>query len=244
MTTNEALIVSLRTAARELAARPCLRDLRDALSRVVEAAVDTVPGADAGGISLAEHGEVHSRHPTTPAVTALDQLQADLREGPCITAIEEPPRDGLVLADDLDGADAARWPRFAPRAVESGYRSMLSTSIPMTRTSRAALNLYAADPHVFGPDDQLVAGLFGAQAAVLLYSGENVDQLNHAVASRDVIGQAKGILMERFTVDDDEAFHMLARSSQDTNMKLVEVSRWLQGEARKSRAERHAERHG
>ena len=121
---------------------------------------------------------------------------------------------------------------------------MMSVQLSLHGRRRSALNLYSRDPGVFDASAELTAGLFGVQAATLLHGADHAADLGHALASRDVIGQAKGILMERFTVDDDEAFHMLVRSSQDTNMKLVEVSRWLQGEARRSRAERHAERHG
>jgi AmiR/NasT family two-component response regulator len=66
---------------------------------------------------------------------------------------------------------------------------------------------------------------------MLLHGADHAARLGHALETRDVIGQAKGILMERFTVDDEEAFRLLVTSSQDTNMKLVDVARWLTGEA-------------
>jgi AmiR/NasT family two-component response regulator len=72
-----------------------------------------------------------------------------------------------------------------------------------------------------------VAGLFGTQAGLLIYGSNQAVHLQYALESRDLIGQAKGILMERFKVDDSAAFEMLVRSSQDTNIKLVDVARWL-----------------
>jgi AmiR/NasT family two-component response regulator len=65
---------------------------------------------------------------------------------------------------------------------------------------------------------------------MLLYGSEQATHLQRALDSRDAIGQAKGILMERFAVDDHGAFQMLVRSSQDTNMKLVDVALWLREE--------------
>jgi hypothetical protein len=234
MQTNEALVTSLRQAARELTAKRSIRDLEQTLTEIVTSAVDTIPAVDAGGISITRDGEILSRHPTHPAITKLDRLQAELTEGPCITAIEEPPADGIVIAEDLEGADGERWPRFAPHAVEAGYRSMMSTQLSHEPgRMRAALNLYAGGIDAFDPDARVTAALFGVQAAMLLYGSEHAANLQQAVDSRDVIGQAKGILMERFAVDDDRAFQMLVRSSQDTNLKLVEVARWLHDEANK-----------
>jgi hypothetical protein len=231
MQSNEALVTSLRQAARELTAKRSIRDMEQTLTEIVTAAVETIPGVDAGGISVTQDGEILSRHPTHPAITKLDRLQAELAEGPCITAIEEPPDDGIVVADDLDGADGERWPRFAPQAVEAGYHSMMSTQLSHEPgRMRAALNLYAGGPASFDADARVTAGLFGVQAAVLLYGSEHATNLQRAVDSRDLIGQAKGILMERFSVDDERAFAMLVRSSQDTNLKLVEVARWLHDE--------------
>ena len=88
---------------------------------------------------------------------------------------------------------------------------------------RAALNLYAADPAVFDLEARVVAGLFASQAAMLLHGSEQVVHLGRAVDSRDVIGQAKGVLMTR-GADPDEAFATLRRISQDRNIKLREVA--------------------
>ncbi|MCD2196263.1 GAF and ANTAR domain-containing protein [Actinomycetospora endophytica] len=230
MDTSHDLTTALRRAAHDLTAKRSIRDLDQTLSNIVAAAVSTVPAADAGGISMTDSGQVVSRNPTSDAVTKLDQLQGELQEGPCVTAIVDPPEDGSVLVRDLAGEDAARWPRFAPHATESGYRSMLSSELHTGGGMRAALNLYAAGPDAFDAESRLTAGLFALQAAMLLYGSEQTQSLQRAVDSRDLIGQAKGILMERFRVDDDAAFQMLVRSSQETNMKLAEVARWVHDE--------------
>ena len=157
----------------------------------------------------------------------LDETQGQLYEGPCITALDDPPESGVVVAQDLAGDDAERWPRFAPEAVEAGYRGLMSTTLSTDGGLRAALNLYSAAPDAFSEHCRTLAGLFGIQAAPVALRRRQAAHLQKAVDSRDLIGQAKGILMERFNVDDKAAFQMLVKSSQETNMKLTKVAQWL-----------------
>jgi hypothetical protein len=224
---NDELVTALRAAARSMACRRSLQDLEETLGQIVTSAVATIPGVDAGSISLTHHGRIETRHPTTETIGKLDRTQSELNEGPCISAIEDPPEDGIVIARDLAGDDAARWPRFAPLVVEAGYRALMSTQLSANGGPRAALNLYSATADAFDEDARTLAGLFGIQAAMLLYGADTAANLQRAVDSRDQIGQAKGILMERFSLDDEAAFQMLVKSSQETNMKLTAVARWL-----------------
>jgi hypothetical protein len=235
---DDELITALRAAARGLASRRSLQDLEETLGQIVTSAVATIPGVDAGSISITHHGRIETRHPTTETIGKLDRTQSELDEGPCISAIEDPPEDGIVIARDLAGDDARRWPRFAPLAVEAGYRALMSTQLSANGGPRAALNLYSAGADAFDEHARTLAGLFGIQAAVLLYGADTAHHLQRAVDSRDLIGQAKGILMERFSLDDEAAFQMLVKSSQDTNMKLTDVARWLTSETGKSAARR------
>jgi hypothetical protein len=230
------LIASLRDAARRLTEHRGIRDLDLTLDRLVHSAVEMIPKVEGGGISRTHGASVTSGHATCDEIHALDQLQSRLREGPCVTAADAPPASGLVVAQDLAGDDAGHWPRFAPAAVEAGYRGLMSVALSVQGGTRSALNLYARDPGVFDSSARLTAGLFGLQAAMLLHGADHAAQLGHALETRDVIGQAKGILMERFGVDDQEAFRLLVTSSQDTNMKLVDVARWLTREAAAQRS--------
>jgi hypothetical protein len=132
-----------------------------------------------------------------------------------------------VVAQDLAGPDGERWPRFAPHAVDAGFRALMSTQLSVEGGLRAALDLYSATPKAFDANARTLAGLFGVQAALLLYGSQEATYLQRAVDSRDLIGRAKGIVMERFGVGDDAAFQMLIKSSQDTNMKLTAVAQWL-----------------
>lgn len=224
---NDQLVVALRAAARGLARRRSIRDLEETLGQIVAAAVDTIPSVDAGSISITEHGRVDTRHPTSEAIRKLDEVQGELYEGPCISALDDPPDNGVVVAQDLAGTDGALWPRFAPAAVEAGYRGLMSTTLTTDGGLRAALNLYSSAPDAFSEHCRTMAGLFGIQAALVLDGASQAWHLQKAVDSRDLIGQAKGILMERFEVDDEAAFQMLVKSSQDTNMKLTKVAHWL-----------------
>jgi hypothetical protein len=239
---HDDLMTSLRTAARGLTGRRSIRDLEQTLGQIVTSAVATIPGVDAGSISITNHGQIETRHPTTEAIGKLDRTQSELHEGPCISAIEDPPPNGIVIAEDLAGDDAHRWPRFAPDAVDAGFRGLMSTQLSADGGPRAALNLYSATANAFDEHARTLAGLFGIQAAVLLYGADTAVHLQKAVDSRDLIGQAKGILMERFSIDDEAAFEMLVKSSQDTNIKLTEVARWLTSEVGNRSARPGAER--
>jgi hypothetical protein len=227
---HDDLVTALRRAARGLASRRSIRDLEETLGQIVTSAVDTIPGVDAGSISMTEHGRIETRYPSTEEIGKLDRTQSELDEGPCISAIEDPPENGIVIAQDFAGEDAERWPRFAPHAVEAGFLSLMSTQLSADGGLRAALNLYSATAHSFDEHARVLAGLFGIQASLLLYGADTAHHLQKAVDSRDQIGQAKGILMERFSLDDEAAFQMLVKSSQDTNMKLTDVARWLTSE--------------
>jgi hypothetical protein len=154
-TDEHELVVSLRRAAEQLESTSTLRDVDQTLREIVRAAVDTMRCVDAGGITIVEDHTITSRGPSTEAVTKLDRLQTDLGEGPCLDAVTELPDDGIIVAQDLDGEDAQRWPRFAPQAVEAGFRAILSTRLSTQRGIQAALNLYAAKPHAFDLDARL-----------------------------------------------------------------------------------------
>jgi hypothetical protein len=232
---SDRLVIALRAAALGLVTRRSIDDLEATLAQIVLTAVETVPGVDAGSISMTRHGVVETRHPTTDEIGELDRTQGELFEGPCITALTDPADDGVVLAQDLAGEDATRWPKFAPQAVAFGFLSLMSTQLCAAPNMRAALNLYSRAPDAFDEQARRIAGLFGVQAGVLLYGSDRATHLKHAVDTRDVIGQAKGILMCRFAIDDDQAFRMLVSSSQETNIKLVDISRWLASEAAQGR---------
>jgi hypothetical protein len=105
---HEQIVVALGQAARDLAGRRSIRDLEETLGQIVASAVKTIPGVDAAGISMTQGGRIETRHPTSEDIRKLDETQSQLREGPCICAITDPPESGLVVAGDFAGPDAER----------------------------------------------------------------------------------------------------------------------------------------
>ncbi len=220
---GEELVAALSAAARELSKAERGTEM-DTLSHIVSAAVQTVPGAEHAGVSLLHRdGAISSFTGSSEIVGEVDRLQSIHREGPCVTALWD---EHTVVVDDLS-AEADRWPRFAPEAVTCGIASMLSFQLFTRQDTLGALNLYSTERKGFTADSQTLGGLFASHAAAALGDARHVSQLHEALTTRDAIGQAKGILMERFGIGEAEAFTMLIRSSQETNMKLADVARWL-----------------
>lgn len=197
-------------------------DAESTLREVVASSVQTVPGARWAGISFIEGGRVDSRAPTDRIVAELDALQSELDEGPCLTALRE---HHTVRIDDM--AADERWPRFAEAAVERGVRSLMSFRLFVQGETLGALNLYGAESHAFDDDSAFVGEVLAQHASVALAGVAAEAQFRRAIDSRDIIGQAKGLLMQRNNVDGLHAFRMLTKASQETQMKLVDVARWL-----------------
>lgn len=227
---TDALSDALRHAARSVlqGASPDrgLGTTEEVLTRIVQVAVAHVPGADGAGITQTDR-KVVSRAPSSWWVAELDAAQAELGEGPCVDAgsRHEPTHIEVI---DLDRE--TRWPRWRPRALAAGVRSMLSQSMGPADAPVGSLNLYALQPDAFDASGRVIAEVFALQAAIALYGATRAEGLDIALASRDEIGQAKGILMERHGIDDQQAFQMLVEASQHANLKLRDVAAWLRTE--------------
>lgn len=209
---QEGLARDLSELAREMQAAPSMADL---LRRIVDAAVAEIRPAGQCGIMEVHHGEVSTRAMTGPLVERIDRLQYEVQDGPCLSSLRT---EATVRCDDL--AHETRWPRFAARAAEQGVRSMLSVQLFVEGDNLGALNLYAADPGVLTEEHESVAMLLASHAAIAMKGSRVEADLRTALATRDVIGQAKGILMERFKIDQTQAFDLLVLASQRTHVKL------------------------
>ena len=200
----------------------------DTLAQVVGLAVATIEGSDYAGILLVDGGVVTTPVHTDTIVVEIDALQHRFSEGPCRDAIAQ----GVTLyAEDL--ADDPRWERFGPEAVTRGIRSMLALPL-LSNGTIGALNLYSRYPRAFGVIDRARGLLLTSLAALAFASAQTHEDeerratnLHAALATREVIGQAQGILMERERVTADEAFDILRRASQHLNRKLREVAQNL-----------------
>jgi len=235
------LVTALNETADRFTTVPSGRDVDHTVREIVAGAVAVIPGATHAGITIRRpDGRISTATPTGEVVARLDQAQAVLREGPCVDAVD-PARPGsggtvghseagtmVVVQDMTTEQDVRRWPRFAPEAVRNGIVSMLSLRLAGDRREAAALNLYADEPEVFDEVARTIAQAFADQAAIALYGAHQTAALGEALANRDVIGQAKGILIERHGLSTDtEAFALLVEASQHANIKLHDVARWL-----------------
>jgi GAF domain-containing protein len=197
--------------------------LDETLQAIVHAAVGTVPGAQYAALSVVEHRRaIYTRAGTAELVFKVDQVQYDTGEGPCLSAVY---KQQTVRVPDMTTED--RWPQFTRRTAELGVLSMLSFQLYVQQDNLGALNLYSADKHAFDDDSEHIGLLFAAHAAVAMSGAHQLENLHKAISARDLIGQAKGILMERYDITAEQAFSVLARASQQTNTKLVDVARSL-----------------
>ena len=197
--------------------------LQDTLGGIVASAVETVPGAGYAGLTVV-HGrrELRTEASTDDLIDQVDQAQYDTGEGPCLDAT----RNGRIVRLD-DMTDEQRWPAFTRRALDLGVRSMLSFQLYVTDSKLGALNLYSRQARAFDDESERIGLLFASHAAVAMVGAQREQGLTHAASVRDLIGQAKGILMERHKITDDRAFHLLVGASQRSNVKLVDVARYL-----------------
>jgi len=202
------------------------------LKQVVETARAVIPGADLVSVTLrAPDGTFHTPVSTDAVALELDQLQYDNNEGPCLEAAHP---DGPAVGSSGTLAEDPQWPRFGPGAAALGYHSVLATALlPDAQPPRlsGALNIYSRAGGAFTVDAFDLALLLATHASLALAHTNAVQaaeleaaHLRRAVEGRDVIGQAKGILMHRRRISADEAFDVLRRTSQDLNIKLADLA--------------------
>jgi GAF domain-containing protein len=150
-------------------------------------------------------------------------LQYDLGEGPCLDAIWQ---QETVQIDEMTTDEG--YPVWSRRVAEqTGIRSSLSFQLFTNEDSLGALNLYLPRPQAFDEDARAEGLVFAAHAAVALRSAQTEQHLRTAMATRNLTGQAEGILMERFKITSEQAFAVLSRVPQQTNVKLRDVVQHL-----------------
>lgn len=215
----EELAVALAEMARDLLAQ---QSVQGTLDRIVRHAVEQVPGCEAAGILTLNGTRVETLAASNELVRESDALQGKLAEGPCFDAawrLQEVYR----ISDLTAGTD--RWPRYAPRAREFGIGSMIGFLLYTEDDNLGALNIYSSQPRVFTEQSEHVGWLLASHAAVALSSARTHAQLDTALETRHEIGAAIGVVMERYSVDREQAFTVLKRSSQNHNIKLRDVAR-------------------
>ena len=208
----------ISAAARELQHK---HDPKATLESATRLAVAELVGADAAAISIVHRDKrVQTEAATDEMAARGDALQYETGEGPCLDAIW---KERTIYSPSL-GYDR-RWPKWGPRVVqETGAESVLAFQLFTTGHTVGALNLYSRTRDGFSEADKEEGLALAAQIAIALVASTEVEQLSTAMDTRTVIGQATGILMERYAIDSVRAFAVLTRLSSTENLKLRELA--------------------
>jgi GAF domain-containing protein len=208
---------ALAQAAREI---NDFHTLQETLDAIVHATRISVPAFDHVSISVRRSdGEIETRSGNDQLVWELDAVQYDLKEGPCVDAIEH---GSVVVVENLP--HESRWPRYIPAARQKGVRSQIGIQLFTGGKHVAGLNLYNTQDDSVEQESVDTARLFATHASIALGHAQETHHLNQALATRKSIGQAIGILMERYQIDEDRAFQFLMRASSTSNIKLRTVA--------------------
>jgi GAF domain-containing protein len=193
------------------------------LDRAVQMATDLIANCDLAAISVVRRDGIDTPAASHEQLRLVDELQYRLGEGPCLDALKQ--TDVLTV---INLADDQRWPNWGPRiARELGIHSSMSFRLFTNGRDLGILNLYATKIDAFTTDDLMDGLVVAAQAAVALAGTIEEDNLHRAMETRRMIGEATGILRERFGLTTNQAFDVLRRMSQTHNMKLHQAARQL-----------------
>jgi len=209
--------------------------VEETLRRTVALSVTTIDGCSGAGISFVQGDEIITPVWSEPKVLEVDTMQYTTGQGPCLDAIAH---GESVYADDL--LTDPRWPSFGPMAADAGMRSLLSFCL-FGEATLGALNLYSPFPRAFGATGRAEALIFATHAGVALAAAVELEHANQALAvetkrlrdlhgalaSREVIGRAEGVLMQRELITAEQAFDLLRRASQGLNVKLRQVAQYV-----------------
>jgi GAF domain-containing protein len=211
---------------------PLQEDLGSTITKIAEVTVRLVDGCDSASVTIQEDGDVSTPGASDHVALMLDQAQYGSGRGPCLDAAEH---GQIFVVADMNGEP--RWPEFSKVAVEQGVLSSLSVPIK-TSTLTGGLNLYGRSVDAFKDAPKELTDLIAKRASIAIenatvYGATKalVEQLNEAIKTRELIGEAKGLLMAREGVSEDEAFQMLVTVSQNTNTKLREIAQKIVDDA-------------
>ncbi len=219
----EATHLRIAELVQQLHGRPDT-DSDTVIAELAEHAAVEIPGAQYAGITLTRN----AKHIDTPAAThkwpiVLDEIQQLHREGPCLTAAWE---EKTIHVADLE--TDVRFPLYRRDALErTPIRSVMAFQMFIVGETIGALNAYAEQPHAFEQASRDIGMILAAHTSVAWNAARRDEQFKRALASRDTIGQAKGMIMERYGVDAVQAFALLRKLSQDSNVPLVQVAEEL-----------------
>jgi GAF domain-containing protein len=201
----------------------CQAEAGDTLSWVTHAVADSLSGVDYASISVGvDGGEPTTVGATDPLALKADALQYELGCGPCVEAAAH----GSAV-QSFDVQRDARWPQYAVRVAELGLRGQTALSVSSGDQRLGALNLYSTSPGLLDSDQIAVANDYAAQAATGMLLSRRMQTLTAAARSHGLVNHAVGLVMERYSLDQERAFQYLVRVSQTGNVKLRHVARQL-----------------
>jgi GAF domain-containing protein len=203
-------------------------DIVDLLTLLSDRCVEVLD-IGAAGILLAEptSGDLQVMSSSSAAMQVVELFELQAQEGPCLDCYRsgEP-----VVNEDLTVATAG-WPRFAPVAVQSGFRAVDAVPMRLRREVIGALNLFRSEPGPLGPDDLIAAQALADLATIAILQHRNVirtlvlnAQLTEALNSRILIEQAKGMVAERQGIDVERAFGRIRNHARNQNRRLTDVA--------------------
>jgi GAF domain-containing protein len=212
----------------------------DAALRLVTALAETtVENADGVSVTLERHGRVMTVAASDDAVKEMDRHQYDTGEGPCLAAKAE---GRWFYIESL--AEETRWPNFVPLALEQGIQSILSSPLMTKELPQGALNIYSSTERAFGTRQQELAALFAEQASEILTTAEPDDsaaqvdrRLASALAARQIIHQAQGVLMERHGLTSEAASRALHRAARAAGGTVADYATEVVGSVRRGDGE-------
>ena len=224
MSDPTAVAHALADAARTISAP---RSLDDTLDAIVHAARTSIPGFDHVGISVL-HGnnKVETRAGTGQVVWECDAIQYSLGEGPCIGSLRQAP---VVVAPHL--SHDQRWPRYVPQAVGKGVRAQMAYRLYVEDDTLGGLNFYSTVSDTVPDGAGEIGELFAIHATLALGRALEEENLNSALTTRGLIGQAVGLTMARFQVTSERAFQFMVRASSTSNIKLRDIAQEIVDEA-------------
>ncbi|MBV8966626.1 MAG: GAF and ANTAR domain-containing protein [Mycobacteriaceae bacterium] len=206
-------------------------DAETVIAELAEHAASEIPGAHYAGVTVTTNRKrVDTPAATHPYPLLLDKIQQRHREGPCLESAWE--KETVHIADlEHD----FRWPKYRRDALaETPIRAIMAFQLFIADRAMGALNVYAETPNAFDEETEEVGLIFSTHMAVAWNAARRDEQLRRALASRDTIGQAKGMIMERYGISSIQAFDMLRKLSQDSNVPLTQIAHEIIGKSHPS----------
>ena len=218
---DQRLAETFAEISRVLLAEP---DVKRTLNKMCQLLVVTVDGCNHAVVTVVRNHDLQSPASSDDVGPAVDAIQLEVDEGPCVEAIRE---HHSVLTDDL--STETRWPRFSRRASETtGVRSMLSFRMFVEGDTLGSLNLYSRHPRAFSEESIAVGTIFAAHASVALRAAqtkEDLARLREVIEARELVAQARGILMGRQGISSQAAMQILNRGAERLKIELRELAR-------------------